>query len=105
MRLQLDSSTLSPAEGGRVTPAALSGTSPGSRAAAVRVSGADSIGLSGASVALSRLAGERTERIQQLTAAVRGGTYQVPSAAIGASILSYGAAYEAETGTPTGAAI
>lgn len=86
MRLQLDSPSLRPPESGPVNPAQSASTSSsrvpdssGSR---------DSIGISGPSAALGRLSEERSSRVQQLAAAVRGGTYQVSAEALSAAIVA-----------------
>ena len=51
--------------------------------------GQDSVALSGPSAALSRLAADRAARVQQLSAAVRSGSYSVSSAAIGSALLRH----------------
>jgi anti-sigma28 factor (negative regulator of flagellin synthesis) len=51
--------------------------------------GADSIRISGASSALASLATDRTARIQQLTAQVRAGTYNVPSSQISQAMVAH----------------
>jgi len=90
MRLQLDPSTSGLADSGQVSSTAAVGSSAASRASASRDQDVDSIGISGASAAVGRLAGQRAERIQQLAGAVRSGTYQVPSAAVSAAIVAQG---------------
>ncbi len=86
MRLQLDSAALRSAENGSVQQTsglAQNGerTKNGSRVD-------DSVGISGPSAALGRLAADRASRIQQLTVAVRSDTYQVPLTALSQSILA-----------------
>jgi anti-sigma28 factor (negative regulator of flagellin synthesis) len=88
MRLQLDTTTLTPADGGRVTAPSSSGAPDDVRAGERRAANTDSIGISGTSAALSQLSGERAERIQQLTSAVRAGTYGVSGAAISNAIVT-----------------
>src|SRR6266581_1630964 len=96
MRLQLDSSASGLADSGRVAPSAATEASPASRAEGSRGSNTDSIGLSGTSAALNRFFGERSDRIQQLTDAVRSGTYSVPSAAVSGAIVAQGFTPRAE---------
>lgn len=90
MRLQLDSFAAGATDGARVGQVATPGANSGSRATPGRDIDAagDSIGISGTSSALSRLSGARADRIQQLTSAVRAGTYQVPGAALSGAIVS-----------------
>lgn len=52
-------------------------------------SGADSIGISGASSALNRVATDRAAHIQQLTAAVQNGSYKVSGAAVAGALIAY----------------
>jgi len=49
--------------------------------------GTDSIQISGASSALNNLATDRAARVQQLTALVQGGSYQVPSSQVGQAMV------------------
>jgi hypothetical protein len=51
--------------------------------------GGDSIQISGASSALSRLAADRAAQIQQLTSAVQGGSYQVSGSLVGSAIVEH----------------
>jgi anti-sigma28 factor (negative regulator of flagellin synthesis) len=88
MRLQLDTSTLTPADSGRVASPASSGAPSDVRAGERRTANTDSIGISGTSAALSQISGERAERIQQLTSAVRAGTYRVSGTAIGNAVVA-----------------
>lgn len=89
MRLQLDSALTGtgitrPEESGQTAPAG------GSGADSRRIGnspGGDSIQISGPSSALNRLSTDRTARIEQLTALVQGGSYQVSSAGVGHSIV------------------
>lgn len=91
MRLQLDSTQLSTV--GNQATEGVADSGQASRAAASRSAGAgDSISLSGASNALNQFAADRTARIQQLTAAVQNGTYQVSSSALSSAIVGNGLA-------------
>jgi hypothetical protein len=92
MRLQLDSSAVTSADSTRVASAASAGLRSGSRTADRTSPNTDSIGISGTSAALSRLSGERTQRIQQLATEVRAGSYSVPGAAIAGAILAQASA-------------
>jgi hypothetical protein len=87
MRLQLDTSTSSLGDSSRVASPSAPSSSAAS-ASLVREKGTDSIGISGPSAALGRLAADRASRIQQLTATVRAGTYSVPGSAIGSAIIA-----------------
>jgi hypothetical protein len=49
--------------------------------------GADSIQLSGPTAALNRLSADRAGRIQQLTALVQAGSYQVSGSAVAGAIV------------------
>jgi hypothetical protein len=88
MRLQLDS-TLSGAGISRPGEAGQTGAAGG--ADSTRIKGGsfatDSIQISGTSSALSRLTTDRAARIQQLTALVQNGSYQVPSSRVGRAIV------------------
>jgi anti-sigma28 factor (negative regulator of flagellin synthesis) len=95
MRLQLDSSTVTSADNARIASTASAGARTGSRTVDRVGTNTDSIGISGTSAALSRLSGERTERIQQLATAVRAGSYNIPSAAIASTLLAQASAASA----------
>src|SRR5882724_7881093 len=92
MRLHLDSSTVSSAvtsaDSGRVAPVPSSTASPDVREADRAEPNTDSIGISGTSTALGRIAEARAQRIKQLTGAVRTGTYSVSGAVVARAILS-----------------
>jgi anti-sigma28 factor (negative regulator of flagellin synthesis) len=89
MRLQLDSALTGAgiARSGETGQTAPTG---GGAADSRRIgdsTGVDSIQISGPSSALSNLSAERTARVQQLTALVQGGSYQVPSSRVGRAIV------------------
>jgi anti-sigma28 factor (negative regulator of flagellin synthesis) len=89
MRLQLDSALTGAGitrsgETGQPVPAAGGGTD--SRRIGDST-GTDSIQISGASSALSGLSADRAARVQQLTALVQGGSYQVSGAQVGRAIV------------------
>ncbi|HWE49113.1 MAG TPA: flagellar biosynthesis anti-sigma factor FlgM [Bryobacteraceae bacterium] len=87
MRLQLDSSSIGT---GNVTGTASTEAAGNSRrAGGANVSDTqDTSSVSGISSLLSNLSAERAARVQQLAAQVQGGTYNVPSAAIGHAMVS-----------------
>jgi anti-sigma28 factor (negative regulator of flagellin synthesis) len=85
MRLQLESAI---PHSGDAAPITASGSGSHRGLSRSGATAADSIGISGPSAALGKLAADRTERIRQLTQAVRSGSYQAPSAAISASIVA-----------------
>jgi Anti-sigma-28 factor, FlgM len=88
MRLHLDTSSLGPSRAGNAGQTAPAGGLGDSRKIGSSTSGAeDSIRISGASDALSRVFADRTARITQLTAAVQSGRYEAPSGAISRSIV------------------
>jgi anti-sigma28 factor (negative regulator of flagellin synthesis) len=89
MRLQLDSAVTGTgvARSNEAAPPQPSGTGYDSRIG-TGSAGADSIRISGASSALASLATDRAARIQQLTAQVHAGTYNVPSSQISQAIIS-----------------
>ena len=90
MRLHLDSSVAG-ADVSRSNEAAAA-QAPGSGYDSRRIGGSsaggDSIRLSGASSALASLAADRTARIQQLTAQVQAGTYNVPAMRISQALVN-----------------
>jgi hypothetical protein len=92
MRLQLDSSAVTSADNARIASTATAGARPGSRTADRSGPNTDSIGISGTSAALSRLSGERSDRIQQLATAVRAGSYNIPGAAIASALVAQASA-------------
>ncbi len=89
MRLQLDSAQLSQVDNRPADAVSESGQS-GRGSSTTAPAGDDSISLSGASNAVSQFATDRSARVQQLAAAVQGGTYQVSSAAVSAAIVGHG---------------
>jgi len=95
VRLQLDSTSTSvnaalSGTAGSASPLAPSGVSSLSQAdRAGPPIPKDSISISGPSSAISALTGSRAARISQLSAAVRGGSYQVDSNSISHAIVSY----------------
>ncbi len=89
MRLQLDPALTGagiarPGETGQIVP---SGGATDSRRIAGDSAGGDSIQISGLSNALSSFAADRAARVQQLTALVQGGSYQVSSSQVGRAIV------------------
>jgi anti-sigma28 factor (negative regulator of flagellin synthesis) len=90
MRLQLDSTQLSSVDNRAAE--AVSGNGQSSRAAYSRAGSGDTISLSGASNALNQFATHRAARIQQLTAAVQSGSYNVSSSALSSAIVRNGLA-------------
>jgi anti-sigma28 factor (negative regulator of flagellin synthesis) len=94
MRLQLDStSAAGPADTaladiGQAAPAGGSGADS-NRVASGLSGGGDSIQISGASNALSRLAADRAAQIQQLSSAVQDGSYQVSGSLVGSAIVEH----------------
>jgi len=88
MRLQLDSSVTGSGLAGQTTATGGAGADArnvGSGASA----GQDSIQISGASSALNSMSADRAARIQQLTGAVQGGTYQVSASAVSRAIVEH----------------
>lgn len=92
MRLQLDSTTAG-SELARTNEAPSSAPVSGSGYDSRRIGGgstsSDSIRISGPSSALSSMASERTARIQQLTAQVQAGTYDVAGSQISEAIVGH----------------
>jgi hypothetical protein len=89
MRLHLDPSSASGlTDAGRVASTGGVNSAPAERVQDGRETGADSIGISGPSAALSRISAERAGRIRQLTEAVRAGTYNAPAAAIAGALVA-----------------
>ncbi len=64
--------------------------------------GSDSIRISGPSSALASVAADRATRIQQLTAQVQAGTYDVPSSLISRALISQTAAAHASASPGSG---
>ena len=89
MRLHLDSSVTGTGvnRSNEAAPTPPSGSGYDSRRAGGDASGGDSIGISGASSALASLATSRATRVQQLTAQMQAGTYNVPSALISQALI------------------
>jgi anti-sigma28 factor (negative regulator of flagellin synthesis) len=88
MRLHLDSSVTSASGTGQTNPGDLA--TPGSRSTGQNGSSKlDTIQISGPSSALNRLAADRALRIQQLTASVQNGSYEIPSSAISSALVAY----------------
>lgn len=85
MRLHLDTTNTSAIGAGSI--GAQSGRSNNSAAAGDGLS-TDRVAVSGASRAWAASFSDRSARIQQLTADVRGGTYNVSSAAVSQSIVA-----------------
>jgi anti-sigma28 factor (negative regulator of flagellin synthesis) len=85
MRLHLDTTNTGAIGAGSV--GAPSGRGNGSAAAGDGIS-TDRVAVSGASRAWASSFSDRSARIKQLTADVRGGTYSVSSAAISQSIVA-----------------
>jgi hypothetical protein len=94
MRLQLDTAltgTGVAGSGETGQAGAVGGARPGSGRSTGSTSGGDSIQISGPSSALNRLSADRTARVQQLTALVQGGTYQVPGAQVSRALVDHAA--------------
>src|ERR1019366_746862 len=92
MRLQLDTAlTGAGIEGsGDASQTAAAGSSrAGSSGTSRNASAADSIQISGPSSALQRLSADRTARLQQLTAMVQGGSYQVSAGNVSRAMVDY----------------
>ena len=94
MRLHLDSSVTGTgvSRSNEAAPAQPSGSGYDSGRIGGGSAGGDSIRISGASNALASLASDRAARIQQLTAQVQAGTYDVPSPLISRAVVSQTAA-------------
>jgi hypothetical protein len=94
MRLQLDPAATGTGitgagETGQTVPAGASGSD--SRRIGGDFAGADSIQISGPSSALNRLSADRAARIQQLTAQVGSGSYNVPASEVSQAIVGHAA--------------
>jgi anti-sigma28 factor (negative regulator of flagellin synthesis) len=93
MRLQLDSTTVGSeaTKSGAIlqSPAAEGADSASSRVSSTVYGGQDSIQISGASSAVNRAETDRAAHIQQLTAAIQGGSYNVSSARVSSAIVDY----------------
>lgn len=90
MRLQLDSALTGTGitrSGETDQTAPVGGPGGESRRIGGDSTGADSIQISGPSSALSSLSADRAARVQQLTALVQGGSYQVSSSQVGRAIV------------------
>jgi hypothetical protein len=92
MRLQLDPALTGagiskPADGAQAVHSA--GSAVDSRRAGSDPAGADSIGISGPSSALNNFSADRAARIQQLTAQVQAGSYNVPGSQISQAIVGH----------------
>jgi anti-sigma28 factor (negative regulator of flagellin synthesis) len=61
--------------------------------------GSDSIRISGASSALTGVAANRAARVQQLTAQVQAGSYNVPSSLISQALVAHATALSGAGGT------
>jgi anti-sigma28 factor (negative regulator of flagellin synthesis) len=64
------------------------GAATGSGRFSTRSTSTDNVQISGPSSALNQLATERSARIEQLTALVQGGSYDVSSAMVGRSVVN-----------------
>lgn len=91
MRLQLDPAVT----GSEITNAgtighagAVTGAASSSSRVKTDSTSGDSIRISGPTAALNSLATSRAARIQQLTAAVQGGTYQVSGALVSRAMIA-----------------
>jgi anti-sigma28 factor (negative regulator of flagellin synthesis) len=92
MRLQLDpaltgTGITGAVEAGQTVPAGGSGSD--SRRISGDSAGTDSIQISGPSSALNRLSTDRAARIQQLTAQVQSGSYNVSGSEISRAIVGH----------------
>jgi anti-sigma28 factor (negative regulator of flagellin synthesis) len=90
MAIRLDPAITGAAIGrtGETDQTASVGAGGGAGRTAGRGGSTDTVQISGPSSALNHLAAERTARIEQLTALVQGGSYDVSSAKVGRSIVS-----------------
>ncbi len=95
MRLQLDSSVTGTGvnRSNEAAPAQPSGSGYDSRRIGGDAAGADSIRISGASSGLAGLAADRAAHIQQLTAQVQAGTYNVPSPRISQAMVAHATSF------------
>ena len=91
MRLQLDSALTGTGITGTGESAPdgfpAGGSGSGSRSIGGASAGGDSIQISGASSALNRLSADRAARVQQLTAQVQKGSYNVSSSKVSQAIV------------------
>lgn len=102
MRLQLDSAVTETgiARTGEAIPSAPAGGSGfDSRRIGGGSAGGDSIQISGPSSALNSLSAERTARVQQLTAQVQAGTYNVSGSLVSRAIVGYAVSPSATSGS------
>jgi anti-sigma28 factor (negative regulator of flagellin synthesis) len=96
MRLHLNSQASTPADTAQTAPAgspgSISQSASSSQVKASAGSGSqDSIAISGPSSALASLTADRAARIDQITASVHAGTYQISSAALSGAIVAHAA--------------
>lgn len=94
MRLQLDTAltgtgVAGPGEAGQAGSAGTARSDPSRSSGGA--SGGDSIQISGPSSALNRLSADRSARLEQLSALVQGGTYQVQSAQVSRALVEHAA--------------
>jgi anti-sigma28 factor (negative regulator of flagellin synthesis) len=89
MRLQLDPAITGSGIGrtGETGQTQPTGAGGGPNSASGRAIGADSVSISGASSALNQSTAERSARIEQLTALVQGGSYDVSSTVVGHAVV------------------
>jgi len=90
MRLQLDT-TLSGAAGTSHTSQTAGAGPAGSSIRQSQGGSQDSVSISDVSSVVASNAAGRATRVEQICAAIRNGTYQVPSAAISRSIVAHAA--------------
>jgi len=93
MRLQLDPAVTGSEIARSNEPAPAESTGRGTLRAGLYGAGGDSIRISGPSSTLRAMSAQRTERIQQLTAQVQAGTYDVPALAITRAMVAHAASW------------
>lgn len=89
MRLQLDTTLTGTAEPSHASQTAGAGPSGSGIRHSQGGSAQDSVSISDVSSAVARQAADRASRVEQITAAVRNGSYQIPSAALSRSIVGH----------------
>ena len=97
MRLHLDSSISGASDPSQVAQTGGASTRGGARAGDSSA-GSDSSSVSSLSSSLNELSSQRGARIEQLTAAVRSGQYQVSSAVLSGAIVGQATAGQAIAG-------
>lgn len=92
MRLQLDPAVTGSeiARSNDTAPAGSAGQGSGRTGG---YGGGDTIRLSGPSSALGAMSAQRTARIQQITAQVQAGTYNVPASTVSKALVAHAASW------------